>query len=150
MRGKVGWLLWIAHELTDRLGLSLLPSQVRPIPPVALARPMKGWPCGVTGPRPRARPSHLLVDPGDIYPPQAPNLWDEFEIISPKILGPVYGFCYMVWFLLLPMGLGVAPELWVDFLEIIHSKVFILCFRNQHFAFVGLKIYCLLWVDFWK
>jgi hypothetical protein len=28
-----------------------------PIPPVALARPTKGWPCEVTGPRPRARPS---------------------------------------------------------------------------------------------
>jgi hypothetical protein len=27
--------------------------------------------------------------------------------------------------------LGVAPELWVDF-EIFNSKVFLLCFRNQH------------------
>jgi hypothetical protein len=30
MRGKVGWLLWIVHELTDCLGMSLLPSQVGP------------------------------------------------------------------------------------------------------------------------
>jgi hypothetical protein len=28
--------------------------------------------------------------------------------------------------------LGVAPGLWVD-LEIINSKIFILCFWNQHF-----------------
>jgi hypothetical protein len=46
----------------------------RPVPPVILARPTKGWPCEVTGPRARARPSCLLVDPGDIYPPQAPKL----------------------------------------------------------------------------
>jgi hypothetical protein len=30
----------------------------------------------------------LLVDPGDICPPQAPNLWVDFEITGPKILGP--------------------------------------------------------------
>ena len=30
-----------------------------------------------------------LVDPGDIYPPQAPDLWVNLEVISPKILGPV-------------------------------------------------------------
>jgi hypothetical protein len=46
----------------------------RPTPPVVLARPTKGWSCEVTGPRPRARPSCLLVDSGDICPRQAPNL----------------------------------------------------------------------------
>jgi hypothetical protein len=30
----------------------------------------------------------LLVDPGDICPPQAPDLWADFEINGPKILGP--------------------------------------------------------------
>ena len=30
----------------------------------------------------------LLVDPGDICPPQAPDLWVDFEITGPKILGP--------------------------------------------------------------
>jgi hypothetical protein len=30
----------------------------------------------------------LLVDPGDIYPPQAPDLWVNLEVISPKIPGP--------------------------------------------------------------
>jgi hypothetical protein len=29
----------------------------------------------------------LLVDPGDIYPPQAPDLWAGFGINGPKILG---------------------------------------------------------------
>jgi hypothetical protein len=33
----------------------------------------------------------LLVDPGDICPPQAPDLWVDFEINGPKILGPVCG-----------------------------------------------------------
>jgi hypothetical protein len=30
----------------------------------------------------------LLVDPGDICPPQAPDLWVDFEVISLKIPGP--------------------------------------------------------------
>jgi hypothetical protein len=29
----------------------------------------------------------LLVDPGDIYPPQAPDLWVNLEVINPKIQG---------------------------------------------------------------
>jgi hypothetical protein len=56
------------------LGLESVAFSGRPIPPIALAQPTKEWPCGVSGPRPRARPFHLLVDPGDICPPQAPNL----------------------------------------------------------------------------
>jgi hypothetical protein len=67
----------------------------RPTPPIVLARPTKGWSCEVTGPRPHARPSCLLVDPGDICPPQAPNLWVDFEIIIPKILGLTHGF--VIW-----------------------------------------------------
>jgi hypothetical protein len=30
----------------------------------------------------------LLVDPGDICPPQAPDLWADFEINGSRILGP--------------------------------------------------------------
>jgi hypothetical protein len=30
----------------------------------------------------------LLVDPGDICPPKAPDLWADFEVNGPKILGP--------------------------------------------------------------
>jgi hypothetical protein len=33
-----------------------------------------------------------LVDPGDIYPPQAPDLWVNLEVISPKIPGPKNDF----------------------------------------------------------
>jgi hypothetical protein len=33
----------------------------------------------------------LLVDPRDICPPQAPDLWADFEINVPKILGPACG-----------------------------------------------------------
>jgi hypothetical protein len=38
---------------------------------------------------PFVRPSVLLVDTGDICPPQAPDLWVDFEVISLKISGPV-------------------------------------------------------------
>jgi hypothetical protein len=53
---------------------------------------MKGWPCEIMGLGPFARPSCLLVDPGDICPPQAPNLCVDFDIIGPKILGSAYDF----------------------------------------------------------
>jgi hypothetical protein len=36
---------------------------------------------------PFARSFILLMDPGDICPPQAPDLWVDFEITGPKILG---------------------------------------------------------------
>jgi hypothetical protein len=55
-------------------GLEFVAFSGRPISPVVVARPTQGWPCGVTGLRPRARPSRLLVDLGDISPPQVPNL----------------------------------------------------------------------------
>jgi hypothetical protein len=38
--------------------------------------------------RPFVRSFILLVDPGDICPPQAPDLWADFGINGPKILGP--------------------------------------------------------------
>jgi hypothetical protein len=40
----------------ELLGLESVAFSGRPIPPIALAWPMKGWPCGVTGPKPRAKP----------------------------------------------------------------------------------------------
>jgi hypothetical protein len=52
-------------------------------------RPMKGRPYDLLGPW--ARSFILPVDSGDICPPQAPDLWVDFEIISPKILGPACG-----------------------------------------------------------
>ena len=33
-----------------------------------------------------------LVDPGDIYPPQAPDLWVDLEVINSKIQGPENDF----------------------------------------------------------
>jgi hypothetical protein len=41
--------------------------------------------------RPFVRSFILLVDLGDICPPQAPDLWADFEINGPKILGPACG-----------------------------------------------------------
>jgi hypothetical protein len=37
---------------------------------------------------PFVRSFTLLVDPGDIYLPQAPDLWVNLEVINPKIIGP--------------------------------------------------------------
>jgi hypothetical protein len=37
---------------------------------------------------PLVRSFTLPVDPGDICPPQAPDLWVDFDVISPKIPGP--------------------------------------------------------------
>jgi hypothetical protein len=72
-------------------GLELIRSCADPFRQTFLPRPTKGWPCEISGPKPFVRSSSLLVDPGDICPPQAPNLWVDFEIIGPKILGPA---CY--------------------------------------------------------
>ena len=41
---------------------------------------------------PFVRSFTLLVDPGDIYPPQAPDLWVDLEVINPKIQGPKNDF----------------------------------------------------------
>ena len=41
---------------------------------------------------PFVRSFTLLVDPGDIYPPQAPDLWVNLEVINPKIQGPKNDF----------------------------------------------------------
>jgi hypothetical protein len=41
---------------------------------------------------PLVRSLILLVDPGDIRPPQALDLWVDFEISGPKILGPACSF----------------------------------------------------------
>jgi hypothetical protein len=88
LRGKVGSLL---RSLLEFVG----PSVLAPT-----------WPCanlfhwsflpgrrgddltnyGALGPF--VRSFILLVDPGDICPPQAPDLWADFEINGPKILGP--------------------------------------------------------------
>jgi hypothetical protein len=67
-------------------------SWVNPFHHQFLPWPTKGWPCEIMGPKSSVWPSSLLVDPGDICPPQASNLWVDFEIIGPKILGPACGF----------------------------------------------------------
>jgi hypothetical protein len=68
VRGKVGWVLRIAHESDGSPGPESASFSGRSILPVILTRPTKGWPCEVADPRPRARPSCLLVDPGISVP----------------------------------------------------------------------------------
>jgi hypothetical protein len=73
----------------------------------------------------------LLVDPGDICPPQDPNLWVDFEIIYSKVLGPACGFA--AWLDLFVLLLGVAPKFWVDF----RSN----SFKGLHFYAFGINIW---------
>jgi hypothetical protein len=42
---------------------------------------------------PFVRSFTLPVDPGDIRPPQAPDLRADFKVISPKILSPACNLC---------------------------------------------------------
>jgi hypothetical protein len=91
-RGRIGSELWITLKPHEPPWPAFAHSLRRPILPAVLPWPTNGWPCETIGPRPFARPSSLLVDPGDICPPQAPNLLVDFEIIGPKILGPACGF----------------------------------------------------------
>jgi hypothetical protein len=74
------------------------PSGLAPIRPYVnllywsfLHRPVKVWPYDLLALGPFVRSFILPVDPGDICPPQAPDLWVDFEIIGPKILGPACG-----------------------------------------------------------
>jgi hypothetical protein len=66
-------------------GLESIAFSGRPIPLVALARPTKGWPSGVTGTWPRVRPSRLLVDPEHICPPtDSQQHYTRVEAFSPS------------------------------------------------------------------
>jgi hypothetical protein len=80
------------------------------------------------GPRRSFRPPS---GPGDICPPQAPNLWVDFEIIDSLVPGSCLWAHRLFWDVY--NSVGCSPDLWVDF-EIINTKVFILCFRIQHSA----------------
>jgi hypothetical protein len=67
-------MLWIMLKPNEPHGLESIQSCVNPFCQRFLPWPTKGWPSEVMGPKPFARPSSLLVDSGDICPPQAPNL----------------------------------------------------------------------------
>jgi hypothetical protein len=91
----------IELKSNDPLGPDYASFSCRPIPPAVSSWPTKGQSSEIAGLKPLARPFCLLVDPGDICPPQAPNLWVDFEIIIPKILGParesVAWFPFWLW-----------------------------------------------------
>jgi hypothetical protein len=57
---------------------------------------------------PFVRSFTLLVDPGDICPPQAPDLWVNLEVISPKIPGPACRRFEEDDFLLSPPAFGLS------------------------------------------
>jgi hypothetical protein len=61
---------WIALKSNESPGLESASSSHRPIPPAVLPWPTKGRPCEIIGPKPFTRFACLLVDPGDIRPPQ--------------------------------------------------------------------------------
>jgi hypothetical protein len=87
-------MLRIMLKSNEPSGPESIQSCINPFRQQFLPWPTKGWPCEIMGPKPFVRPSRLLVDPGDICPPQAPNLLVDFEIISPKILGPACVFYF--------------------------------------------------------
>ena len=67
----------------------------------------------------------LLVDPVDIYPPQAPDLWVNLEVISPKIPGPTCG-CFEEE--RLPAVFSCSDH------SFDQSLVLCLCLRGRHFG----------------
>jgi hypothetical protein len=72
--GRIRSKLWITFKSHEPSWPALAHSLHRSILPAVLPWPMKGRSHETIGPRPFARPSSLPVDPGDICPPQAPNL----------------------------------------------------------------------------
>jgi hypothetical protein len=79
-------MLRIMLKSNEPSGPESIQSCIDPFRQQFLPWPTKGWSCEIMGPKLFARPSSLLVDPGDICPPQAPNLSVDFEIIGSKIL----------------------------------------------------------------
>jgi hypothetical protein len=67
-RGKIGLALWITLKSHEPPGPASAPSLRWPILPEVLPWPTRGRPCEIIGPKPFARPSSLLVDPGISVP----------------------------------------------------------------------------------
>jgi hypothetical protein len=75
---------------------------------------------------PFVRPFTSLVDPGDIYPPQAPDLWVDLEVINSKIQGPKNDFLLSslalitrstkVWFCACALEVGILDCKTLDFI----------------------------------
>jgi hypothetical protein len=95
----------------------------------------------------------LLVDPGDIRPPQAPNLCVDFEITGPKIQGPACSFIILIrndskislpdhyfWTLSDPVKTIFYCLLPLLFFKT-RCSVLSLCFGGQHFDFSGLEFH---------
>jgi hypothetical protein len=95
----------------------------------------------------------LLVDPGDIRPPQAPDLWVDFEIIGPKIQGPACSFLILIrnnlkvslsghysWTLSDPVK-AIFYYLLPLLLFKTRCSALSLCFGGQHFDFLGLEFH---------
>jgi hypothetical protein len=68
-RGNVRRTLWIAFESDGLFGPDSASFPRWLIPSIVLPWPTKRWSYEITGLKPLARPSCLLVDPGDICPP---------------------------------------------------------------------------------
>jgi hypothetical protein len=67
---RSGYCCGRCSDSSDRSGLESIQPCINPLHQTFLLRPTKGWPCEILGPRPFARSFSLLVDPGDIRPPQ--------------------------------------------------------------------------------
>jgi hypothetical protein len=86
LHGRIGLELRISFKSIGSPGLELIQSCVDPFCQTSLPWSTKGWPCEIMGPRPFARPSCLLVDPGDICPPHNPP-WSMYIWLPPRSRG---------------------------------------------------------------
>jgi hypothetical protein len=68
-------------------GLEFIQSCINPFYQWFLPWPTKGWPCEIMGPKSFARPSNLLVDPGDICPPHLRRAIDA-DLVLPVVKDP--------------------------------------------------------------
>jgi hypothetical protein len=98
-------------QATNNPDVSPSPSWVGPFPPLSLSGPRHGvlarW--LACGPK---QSFFLLVDPRDICPPQAPNLWVDFEIIDSKVTGPCLWTRSMTWNIYTSVGCSPRALSW--------------------------------------
>jgi hypothetical protein len=89
-RGKVGSLLWTSLKSIGSSGFELIRSCTDPLCQMFLPGPTKGRPCEISGPKPFARSSSLLVDPGDICPLHGPTVDTmDYIVSSGHVAAPV-------------------------------------------------------------
>jgi hypothetical protein len=113
-RGIIGSKLWITFKSKEPPGSKSAHSLRRPILPVVIPWPTKGRPRESTGPKPFARPSCLLVDPGISVPHRhgCSNFFEEVWCLIGMLAlhgGEKFGICpFLVLLILFGMVGGAS------------------------------------------